>query len=68
MDRQPSLAGLIGMWCQEAVALWGNDWGRISRHIQIRMDELDGQTRAGLEEEAAVTLAGADALSDSSAH
>lgn len=68
MDRQTSLADFIGMWCQEAVATWGDDWGCISRHIRRRYADLDAQTRARLEDEAAVTLAGADILSDSAAH
>lgn len=68
MDQQNSLAGLIGTWAQEAVAIWGDDWGCISRHIQSRFAGLDGETRALLEREAALTLSGADVLSDASTH
>lgn len=60
MEQQTSLAGLVEMWCREAVAIWGDDWPSISAHIDRRYAALDGETRRRLEGEAALVLAAAD--------
>jgi hypothetical protein len=59
MERQTTLAGLIGRWCEEAIAQGGDDWRRISDHIQSRYAALNEETRGQLEAEAALTLSSA---------
>ena len=58
MEQQISLAGLIETWCREAFVIWGDDWTHISEHIKERLAGLDAKTRAQLEREASITLAG----------
>jgi ribonucleotide reductase alpha subunit len=51
-----SLAAWIDAWTREAVARWGDDWPRISEHIQRRMAALAPDERREIERESQMTL------------
>lgn len=56
MNQQLPLALQIEEWTREAFVLWGDDWPRITGHIQARLAEMGGAERAKLTAEAALTL------------
>jgi len=52
----PSLSARIDTWTREAVAQWGNDWSRISEHIERRLAALAPGERHEIALEATLTL------------
>lgn len=60
------LPGLIGNWCQEAVAAHGDDWQGIFSYIRTKMAELAPHEREALDAEGRLTLMAGNA--DNTAH
>ncbi len=51
-----TLAAKVDGWVREAVALWGDDWPRVSAHIERQMALLNRREREKFRQEVRVTL------------
>ena len=60
MSERPPLSARIEAWTREAFETWGDDWSRISAHIERRMSALQMNERRNLSREAELTLVGAE--------
>lgn len=55
MDN-PTLAMRIDVWTREAMAKWGDDWSRISRHIERQLAALTRDEQRQIAAETSITL------------
>jgi hypothetical protein len=68
MNKKPTLALQIEAWTREALMRWGDDWERVASYVSMRFSEAEEADRAQWTTEAELTLAGANARSDDTAH
>ena len=56
MSARQSLAQMVAVWSAEAVGTWGEDWARISDHINACYNALPPDEQKRLAAEAEHTL------------
>ena len=56
MDQQGKNLGTLGDFCREAVLQCGNDWLRIERYVNERVNRLPRQEQEALQYEVFMTL------------